>query len=105
MSKERDRDNKNFALLLAVNCVRNTIIEEYHSRGKLTDAEMMAFNKEVVNKIYTTLSILNGDKMEEDKENFMRMFYMMYPDDWDEPKLDKDIVEGLQIMRKGVSKI
>ena len=41
-------------------CVRNTIIEKYHAEGKLTDKEMKAFNKEVANKIYTALDLLNS---------------------------------------------
>jgi hypothetical protein len=34
-----------FALLMAVTCVRNTVIEDYHANGQLSDADMMAFNK------------------------------------------------------------
>jgi len=41
---------------MAANCVRNTIIEDYHSQGKLTDEEMKAFNKEVASKLYTFLA-------------------------------------------------
>jgi hypothetical protein len=44
---------KRLALLLTVNCVRNTVIEDYHAAGKLSDSEMKAFNQEVANKIYT----------------------------------------------------
>ena len=35
---------------MAVNCVRNTVIEDDHAGGKLDDAEMKAFNQEVANK-------------------------------------------------------
>ena len=39
---------------MTLNCVRNTIIENYHCQGKLSDDDMKAFNKEVVNRIYLT---------------------------------------------------
>ena len=37
------------ALLIAVNCVRSTVIEDDHAAGKLDDPEMKAFNLEVAN--------------------------------------------------------
>ena len=40
---------KRLALLIAVNCVRSTVIEDDHAAGKLDDPEMKAFNLEVAN--------------------------------------------------------
>ena len=40
---------KRLALLIAVNCVRNTVIEDDHAAGKLDDPEMKAFNHKVAN--------------------------------------------------------
>jgi hypothetical protein len=31
---------KRLALLMAVNCVRNTVIEDFHAAGKIDDTEM-----------------------------------------------------------------
>ena len=44
-------ETKDLALRMALYCVRNTVIENYHAAGKISDPEMMAFNKKVVNKI------------------------------------------------------
>ncbi len=77
-------DLKRLALLMAVNCVRNTVIEDYHSEGKLSDAEMKTFNQEVANKIYTFLHYLFKDSSE-DQEAFLSSMGMMYPSGWDKP--------------------
>ena len=69
---------KRLALLMAVSCVRNTIIEDYHAQGKLDDAEMMAFNKEVANKIYTFLTFLFA-KPVEDQDAFLSAGELVLP--------------------------
>jgi hypothetical protein len=43
-------DLKRLDLPMAVRCVRNTFIEDFHAQVKLYDAEMMAFNKDVANR-------------------------------------------------------
>jgi hypothetical protein len=52
------------ALLIALHCVRNTIIENYHAVGRLTDPEIAALNREVVNKIYAFLQIMLNPRYE-----------------------------------------
>jgi len=90
---------KRLALLMAVNCVRNTVIEDYHSAGKLSDAEMKALNQEVANKIYTFLHYLFNESRE-DQEAFLLAMGMMYPSGWDKPKLDADFVETVNLSKK-----
>jgi len=66
LTKKRDEQNKALSKLITVNCVRNTIIENYHAEGKISDEEMKAFNKEVCNHIYTALTIYaraNGEEL------------------------------------------
>jgi hypothetical protein len=93
-------DLKQLALLMAVNCVRNTVIEDYHSDGKLSDAEMKAFNQEVANKIYTFLHYLYLPG--QDQEAFLNAMGMMYPNHWDQPELDSEFVEAAnQFNKKG----
>jgi hypothetical protein len=92
-------DLKRLALLMAVNCVRNTVIENYHSEGKLSDPEMKAFNQEVANKIYTFLHYLL-DVPQDDREAFLVAVGIMYPTNWDDPKLDPDIVEAVNGFKK-----
>jgi hypothetical protein len=89
---------KRLALLMAVNCVRNTVIENYHAAGKLDDSEMKAFNQEVTNKIYTFLQFLFV-KPEADREAFMSAMGMMYPSNWDQ-KADRDFLETVKIAKR-----
>jgi hypothetical protein len=92
-------DLKRLALLMAVNCVRNTVVEDYHAEGKLSDVEMKAMNKEVANKIYTFLHYLFSDSVE-DQEVFLAAMGMMYPNHWDQPKLDADFVQSVKLLKK-----
>ncbi len=80
------------AMLMAVNCVRNTVIESYHAAGKITDPEMMAFNKEVVNKLYTFLTLYFGQPEESSKIAFLNLMERYYPSNWDFLKLDAGFV-------------
>jgi type III secretory pathway component EscR len=87
---------KCLALVMAVNCVRNTIIEDYHARGKLDEREMEAFNKEVASKLYTFLKFLFGAPSPE-RDQFLHNAEKQYPYDWDEPQSDDDSMLGLKI--------
>ena len=90
---------KRLALLMAVNCVRNTIIEDYHAAGKLDDAEMKAFNQEVANKIYTFLHYLNNKPIEV-SQAFLLSMGVMYPSNWDQPKIDRGLTAGVRLFRE-----
>ena len=94
---------KRLALLMAVNCVRNTVIEDYHAAGKLDDAEMKAFNQEVANKIYTFLQFLFL-KPDEDREAFMSAMGVMYRLNCDRPKVDREFVETVKIVKRMASR-
>lgn len=89
-----DKDLEMIALLMTVNCVRNTVIEKYHNEGKVSDEEMKVFNKEVVNKIYTFLKFFLNTPTKE-SEVFARLMEFNYPSQWDKPELDKDMIEGI----------
>jgi len=90
-----DESLKDIALLMTVNCVRNTVIEDYHGDDKITDNQMMNFNIEVSNKIYTFLKyLLNAD--EEEHADFLSLASMYYPTDWRTPVLDSDFIEAMQ---------
>jgi len=54
----------------------------------------MAFNKEVVNNLYTYLQcILNPNFDTELKEKFMSYYY---PYHWDEPIIDPHLIKGIK---------
>jgi hypothetical protein len=95
---------KRLALLIAVNCVRNTVIENYHSDEKLSDPEMMAFNQDVANKIYTFLHYM-FNKPQEDQEAILSAMGMMYPSNWDQPKLDADFVKAINFFKRAGNRI
>jgi hypothetical protein len=81
-------------------CVRNTVIEDYHSRGNLSQEQMKAFNKEVANKIYTFLKFfLSGSAR--DTEALMNSSLPLYPFDWDDPVLDREMLEAVKAYKKG----
>jgi len=56
---------KQFAKMITLNCVRNTVIEDYHARGSLSQEEMKAFNIEVCSHIYTALYLSEGNQTRE----------------------------------------
>lgn len=115
-------DFKKMALVMSVNCVRNTIIEDYHAGvaplsksgdysdvkvvtpfgeipwnevSRISDREMMAFNKEVVNRIYTFLLYRFSTEKSEYKEVFQELMNLAYPDGWDAPEIDKGFKNAL----------
>jgi hypothetical protein len=90
---------KRLALLMSVNCVRNTVIENYHAAGKIDDSEMKAFNLEVANKIYTFLQFLLLEP-DEDRDAFLSAMGMMYPKNWDQPNVDRDFMETVKIAKR-----
>jgi hypothetical protein len=92
-----DKSLKNLALLITVHAVRNTVIEDYHANDKITDPEMMAFNKEVVNRIYTFLQIIINPIYTKEKAVLSKETITFYlPHGWDEPKLNKSILAALK---------
>jgi len=88
---------KKQALLMAANCVRLTVIEDYHAAYNITDEDMKAFNKEVANKLYTFMKLSADPDRSGDFLSIMRLYY---PSNWDLPELDKDFCDALD---KGVS--
>ena len=82
---------QDLALSLAVYSVRNTIIEEYHVAGKLSNAEMKALNIEVSNKLFTALSIFFDPRFKGNLNDFNNFLNSIYPDHWDRPVFDPPI--------------
>ena len=104
------------ATTMTVNCVRNTVIENYHAGivpqsksgdysdvkvvtpfgeiawnelSRINDKEMKAFNIEVNNRIYTYLQAVFNPEYADIKDDFLKFCQFMYPHNWDEPILDK----------------
>jgi hypothetical protein len=89
---------QSIALRMALHCVRNTIIENYHTTGKLTDSEMAVFNREVANKIYSFLQIVLNPRYSGDLQYALE--WLDRPE-WDEPVFDKSFLFLLGKINKG----
>ncbi len=88
---------KELALMIAVNCVDNQIIEEYRSHGSLSSEDVQKFNAEVTNKIYTFLwYMFNGSAAE--KDALLKTISWSYPQEWDKPVMDEDIVKAVKFL-------
>lgn len=121
--KDMDERLKTIALIMSVNCVRNTVIENYHAGvsprsktgdysdvkvvtpygkiswnelSRINDKEMKAFNKEVADNIYTFLSLYLHPKYDDDRETFIKLTGMHFPFNWDKPKFDKDLLKAIR---------
>mgnify|MGYP003980865719 FL=1 len=93
-----DKFLRRMALLIAVNTVRNTVIEDYHAMEKITQSEMMVFNKEVANKLYTFLKLGMFNPKKEEQEKFMAALSLQYPHDWDAPTLDDSLLNSYNLV-------
>lgn len=91
---------KQLALMMSVKCVRNTVIEEYHVAGKINDKEMMAFNMEVSNKVFTVLYYLylKGPDALIATTNALSVYY---PQNWNIPEIDKELEYEIEATLKG----
>ena len=93
--------NEELALHIALHCVRNTIIENYHAAGKISDPEMMAFNKEVVNKIYSFLELVFNPDLKQESDIGFRgvqgVTPLLYrPEGWDMPAFDTGLKNAIE---------
>ncbi len=93
------KSNQELALRLAVHGVRNTVIENYHAEGKISDKEMKAFNIEVVNNLFTYLEIFTNPKFKKEHDFvFGKGFGSFYkPNNWNSPELDERKIKGIHV--------
>jgi len=86
---------KDIARLMALACVRNTVIENYQLNGQLSDEDMKVFNQQVVNNIYTFLHFLNNVPTPE-REGFLQAWSPHFPKGWDEPEFSEQLSKCVQ---------
>jgi len=126
-SGEIDKQLQSLSLVIAVTCVRNTVIEDYHAGrspqsktgdysdvkvvtpfgeipwtevSRLTDPEMKDFNIQVSNRIYTLLQVLMNPKFEADRDDMMACIGRSYPTDWNQPQLDDNLMRLVELFRR-----
>ena len=91
-------ETKMIAKAMTINCVRNTILERYHQQGKLSDADMKALNKVVVNRIYTFLDCIHN-RSQRERDLFLGKMVRIsegFTGGWDELEFDGDIWQGVK---------
>jgi hypothetical protein len=93
---------KKLALAMALHCVRNTVIEDYHTAGKLTDEEMAIFNKEVANKIYSIMYLLYNPKYTPLITQLFSPKIFYTPSNWDSPEFDEDFLKIINKIDKKI---
>lgn len=89
---------QHMALLMSVNCVRKTVLDDYLESGKLTAAETDALISDVTDKLFTFLTYLL-DKSEADKQTFLEIMNTSYPADWPQPKLAQVFEEAVNLQK------
>jgi len=100
-------ETKMLAKAMTINCVRNTIIESYHQQGKLSDDDMKAFNKVVVNRIYTFLDCIHN-RSERERNLFLGKMVATserFTAKWDEPEFDKNLWQGAKTLKERIRQI
>lgn len=94
MSNEDDLVYKQMAKMLTLLCVRYSVLEDYHAQGiPIGDDEMKTFMKDVVNRIYTFLSLL-----EDENFHYTLNLHQGSIKKWDDPEIDKSFIRGVSIM-------
>lgn len=89
---------RHMALLMSVNCVRKTVLDDYLNKGKLSPDELQAFMTECTDKLYTFLTFLL-DRSEEDKQLFLEVMNNSYPDDWEQPEIAPVFEEAVALLK------
>ena len=101
MTKKREYGY--LAMLIAANCLNDSASGFHFSREKTSDPEKRAFNKTVVNRLFTFLTYYFGEMDEASKLVFLNLAARYYPDDWDLPELDERMVtEVREALKKGL---
>lgn len=86
------------ALLMSVNCVRKTVLDDYAVAGKLNEAELQTFIGECTDKLYTFLTYLLN-RSEDEKQMFLHIMNNSYPSDWPEPEISEVFEEAVALLK------
>lgn len=85
------------SLAIAAMCVRNTVLEDYHARGSISDDEIKTLMIQVVNKTYTFYqTYIYGNAADRRALNILTK--MFFPYDWDEPTYDDKFMQALRLL-------
>ena len=90
---------QHMALLMAVNCVRKTVLDDYLSEGRLSEDELQRFISESTDKLYTFLTYLLN-RPENDKQLFLEIMNYSYPRDWPQPEISAVFEEAVALLKE-----
>ena len=83
---------KRLALIIAANCMKQSVIEQCHNQEQISDDQLNSFNKQMSDKIYTFLTYLLN-KPAEEYSVMMEALAKNYPDAWPLPDLDEGFMQ------------
>lgn len=89
---------QHMALLMSVNCVRKTVLDDFLSEGKLSQEDLQRFIHESTDKLYTFLTYLLN-RSEEDKQVFLEVMNSSYPSDWQQPEISAVFEEAVALSK------
>ena len=81
---------RKLALAMAHQCVRDTEVENWHSEGRISQAEMKAWMINVVDRIYTVIANLGDEQFTNGLEILSAETVVM----WKKPTINHSLVEA-----------
>jgi len=90
---------QHMALLMSVNCVRKTALDDFFTNGQISELELNAFVSEATDKLFTFLTYLL-DRSEQDKQSFLEVMNASYPHDWPHPKMSPVFEQAVALMKQ-----
>jgi len=89
---------QHMALLMSVNCVRKTVLDDFVTSGKLTEEDLQALIGESTDKLYTFLTYLLN-RSDEEKQVFLEVMNSSYPQKWPQPQISEVFEEAVAIAK------
>lgn len=89
---------EHMALLMSVNCVRKTVLDDFVSDGKISADDLQSFIDESTDKLYTFLTYLLN-RSEDDKQVFLEVMNSAYPSDWKQPEISAVFEEAVALSK------
>ncbi|MDD7805339.1 MAG: hypothetical protein PUP46_07240 [Endozoicomonas sp. (ex Botrylloides leachii)] len=93
---------KRLALVIAANCMKDSVIEACQQQNKVSDNEISAFNQQLSDRLYTFLTYLLT-KPADEYTIMMEAMLSHYPDDWPQPMLDQHLIQDKQLLETAVT--
>lgn len=90
--REQDQYLRYLAKLIVGNCILNTSFCRLNFKKKIRDKKMRSI-MEMTNKTYTFLKYSND-------RDFISLMDMNYPENWNNPKLDKDFLKLMNLLHQ-----